>query len=411
LTYRSALRIVVAVLLGACLLSAPVVAIDEPIVVLVSIDGWRWDYTDRAKAPRLRALAAQGVRAEGLIPSFPPKTFPNHYTLVTGLYPEHHGIVSNTIDDPKFPGRFTMSAATASDPRWWGGEPVWITAMRQGQRAASMFWPGSEVAGHQPTYWRPFDDTVTNGGRVDQVLEWLALPADRRPSFVTLYFSEVDHVGHDQGPDSQAVLDAAAHVDTALGALVDGIRQLNLIDRTTFVVVSDHGMSQLSEQRVVFLDDYLHLSSVDVVEWSPNLSLVPRTTTVDQVYRALSGKHPALTVYRREAMPAALHYRGNDRIPPIIGLAEDGWRITSHQRFLDARAAGTLPRGDHGYDPKNRSMHGLFVVAGPRVRRGIVVPRFSNVHVYDFLCRILGVAPARNDGDPDALRRFMIDDR
>ena len=410
LTYRAAVRVVVAVLLGAWLLSAPIVAIDEPpIVVLVSVDGWRWDYTERAKVPNLRGLAAQGVRAEGLIPSFPPKTFPNHYTIVTGLYPAHHGIVSNVIDDRTFPERFTMSADTAKDPRWWGGEPVWITAMLQGRRTASMFWPGSEVIGRQPTYWRPFDDTVPNGVRVRQVLDWLALPADRRPSFVTLYFSEVDHVGHEHGPDSQAVLEAAAHVDAALGELVEGVRRLNLLDRTTFVVISDHGMSQLSEQRVIFLDDYLDLSSVDIVEWSPNLGLVPRSISVDQVYRTLKRRHPALTVYRREETPVALHYRDNGRIPPIIGLAQDGWMITSHRRFSDARAAGEMLHGDHGYDPKYRSMHGLFVAAGPRVRPGVVAPRFSNVHVYDFLCQILGVVPARNDGDPSALRRFLKD--
>jgi predicted AlkP superfamily pyrophosphatase or phosphodiesterase len=311
------------------------------------------------------------------------------------------------IDDRALSERFTMSAETAKDPRWWGGEPVWITAMRQGRRTASMFWPASEVIGRQPTYWRPFDDTVPNGARVDQVLEWLALPADRRPSFVTLYFSEVDHAGHEQGPDSQAVLDAAVHVDAALGALVEGVRRLNLLDRTTFIVVSDHGMSQLSEQRVIFLDDYLDLSSVNIVDWSPNLGVGPRSMSVDQIYRALKGRHPALTVYKREEMPAALHYRDNGRIPPIIGLARDGWTITSHRRLSESRATGELSHGDHGYDPKYRSMHGVFVAAGPRVRAGVVAPRFSNVHVYDFLCRILGVVPAPNDGDPRVLRRFL----
>ena len=155
-----------------------------PIVVLISFDGWRWDYIDRAEVPHLRALASRGVRADGLIPSFPSKTFPNHYTLVTGLYPEHHGIVSNVIVDPGFPERFTMTSQTAKTARWWGGEPLWNTAMRQGRRAASMFWPGSEapIGGLRPTYWRPYDEAMPNAARVAQVLEWLALPADRQPA-------------------------------------------------------------------------------------------------------------------------------------------------------------------------------------------------------------------------------------
>jgi predicted AlkP superfamily pyrophosphatase or phosphodiesterase len=181
---------------------------------------------------------------------------------------------------------------------------------------------------------------------------------------------------------------------------------LNLFDRTTFVIVSDHGMSQLSEQRVIFLDDYLDLSTVDIVDWTPNLGVVPRSMSVDQVYRTLKGRHPALSVYRRDETPAAFHYRDNPRIPPIVGLAADGWRITSHQRFSDARAAGTLPQGDHGYDPKYRSMHGVFVAAGPRVRAGGVAPRFSNLDVYDFLCELLGIVPAPNDGNPSTLRAF-----
>ena len=250
----------------------------KPILVLVSFDGWRWDYIKRAAVPNLRALADRGVRAEGLIPSFPSKTFPNHYTLVTGLYPAHHGIIANNIRDPDFPARFTMGSQTARDARWWGGEPLWVTAIRQGLIASSMFWPGSEAAiqGVRPSEWKPFDDSMPNADRVQQVLDWLALPPDRRPSFVTLYFSEVDHAGHDFGPESPEVLEAARHLDDALGRLVSEIRKLGLLEQTTFVVVSDHGMSELSERRVIFLDDYIDLAKVEVVDWTPVLELAPR---------------------------------------------------------------------------------------------------------------------------------------
>jgi predicted AlkP superfamily pyrophosphatase or phosphodiesterase len=399
----------VLIALTLCVVAGAAQENSGPIVVLISFDGWRWDYITRAKAPNLQALASEGARAEGLIPSFPPKTFPNHYTIVTGLYPENHGIISNVIADPNFPQRFTMAAPTAKDARWWGGEPLWVTAIRQKQRAASMFWPGSEapIGGIRPTYWRPFDDGVPNAARVKQVLDWLALPPDRRPSFVTLYFSEVDQAGHDHGPDSRQVLEAASHLDAALGQLTSGIRNLNLLDRTSVVVVSDHGMSQLSNSRIIFLDDYLDLSRVDVIEWTPNLALAPRSSSVDEIYRALKDKHPALAVYKREEVPAHLHYRDSDRIQPIVGLADDGWTITSHARQLALSMSDRNEGGAHGYDPRHKSMHGLFVAAGPRIRQGVVVPEFENVHIYNFLCEILGLTPAKNDGDPAALRNLL----
>jgi predicted AlkP superfamily pyrophosphatase or phosphodiesterase len=380
-----------------------------PILVLISFDGWRWDYITRAKAPNLQQLASNGVHAEGLIPVFPSKTFPNHYTIVTGLYPERHGIISNVMVDPDFPQRFTMAAPTARDARWWGGEPLWVTAIGQNQRSAAMFWPGSEapIAGIRPTYWRPFDDGLPNAERVKQVLDWLALPADQQPSFVTLYFSEVDEAGHEHGPDSRQVLEAAARLDQALGQLLSGIASLNLTDRTNLVVVSDHGMSQLSNKRIIFLDDYIDLSRVDLIEWTPNLGLRPLAGSVDEIYRALKDKHPALAIYKREEIPEHLHYRNNNRIPPIVGLADEGWTITSHARHLAMSIAGRSEGGAHGYDPRYKSMHGLFVVAGPRIRQKMVVPAFENVHIYNLLCEALGLSPAKNDGDPAVVRSFL----
>lgn len=380
-----------------------------PIVVLISFDGWRWDYIDRTEVPHLRALASRGVRADGLIPSFPSKTFPNHYTVVTGLYPEHHGIVSNVIADPGFPERFTMASQTAKTARWWGGEPLWNTAMLQGRRAASMFWPGSEapIGGLRPTYWRPYDGAVPNAARVAQVLEWLALPADRQPAFITLYFSDVDTAGHEHGPDSAEVKQAAAHLDRMLGDLMDGARQLNLMDRLNVVVVSDHGMSQLSDQRIIYLDDYIDVSTVSVTEWSPNLGLAPRSGPVEAIYAALKGKHPSLAIYKREETPAHLHYRNNQRIPPIVGLADEGWRIATRGMAAADWAAGRTNGGAHGYDPTLKSMHGLFVAAGPRVREGLRAPAFENVHIYNFLCALLGLKPSPNDGDPSVTEPLL----
>ena len=382
---------------------------ERPILILVSLDGWRWDYLDRAQTPNLRKLAAAGVRAEGLIPSFPSKTFPNHYTIVTGQWPEHHGIISNTMVDRSIgPDRFTMTSATAKDARWWGAEPIWVTAIRQGQRASTMFWPGAEapIGGIRPTDWLPYSDSYHNADRVKQVLGWLARPEGQRPTFITLYFSDVDSAGHEFGPESKEVLAAAARLDALVGTLVDGVKHLGLSNRTNYVVVSDHGMSQLSRDRVITLDDYLDLSTVDVVEWSPVLQIIPSSGTVEDVYRALKGRHPSLAVYRREEMPAHLHYRTNPRIPPIIGLADDGWTITSRLRNV-ARAVGGGERGDHGYDPYYRSMLGLFIASGPQFRQGALVPAFEDIQVYELMCRVLALTPAKNDGDPALASRFL----
>jgi predicted AlkP superfamily pyrophosphatase or phosphodiesterase len=410
---RAALLLLLALAGGIVRPAAPRAQQDRPggpILVLVSLDGWRWDYLDRVKAPNLRALAARGVRARALIPVFPTLTFPNHYTIVTGLYPARHGIVANTFTDPAFPERFTMSAATARDARWWGGEPVWVTAIRQGRLAGAMFWPGAEVAinGVRPTYWQPFDDAYPNQDRIDKVLGWLALPAGQQPSMITLYFSDVDHAGHDHGPDSHELEQAAARLDAALGRLVDGVRAQRLESRVNFVVVSDHGMTPASDERLVFLDDYVDLSTIDVVNWESLLQIVPRPGATDSVYRRLRGRVPHLTIFRKHEIPRRLHYRSNPRIPPIVGIPDAGWNVTSRARQQRRTDDRLRPRaGAHGYDPDAPDMHGLFVAAGPAIRSGILADAFENIHIYEFLCAILRLTPAKNDGDPAVTRRFL----
>jgi len=399
----------IAVALALALATAAAQRTAAPILVLISFDGFRWDYPDRGETPNLNALAARGVRARGLIPSFPSVTFPNHYTIVTGLYPAHHGIVANNMADPRWPERFSMTAPTSRDARWWGGEPVWVTARRQNLRSAAVFWPGSEapIGGVFANYRTAFDDAMPNVDRVNHALDLLALPEGERPSLLTLYFSEADHIGHDYGPDSLEMPEALRHLDASLGLLEAGLRQLRLLDRTDLVVVSDHGMAPLSDSRVVFLDDYVDLSRVDVVDWGETVQLRPRSGPVEEIYRAIKGKHPSMTVYTRDELPARFHYRDNARIQPILALAAEGWEITSHARWQADLARHRKRGGAHGYDPRLPSMHGIFAAAGPDVTRGLVAPEFENIHVYDFLCGVLGLTPAKNDGDPAVTHAFL----
>ncbi|MEO8448332.1 MAG: ectonucleotide pyrophosphatase/phosphodiesterase, partial [Gemmatimonadota bacterium] len=350
-------------------------------IVLLSLDGFRWDYLDRPEAVSLRALAGRGVRAERMIPSFPTKTFPNHYTIVTGLYPEHHGIVANTMWDSTIGRRFTMSdTSTVRDARWWGGEPIWVTAIRQGRKSAAMFWPGSEapIGGILPTYYRRYDGAVPNVDRVRQVLAWLTLPKDRAPVIVTLYMSDVDGAGHQFGPDAPQTSAAIARVDQAVGVLARGLDSLGLAGSVNVIVVADHGMTAVSRDRSIYLDDYIELSTIDVVDWTPVGAIIPKPGHEAEVYERLRGKNPHLAVYRKRDVPARFHFNAHPRITPLVLIADEGWSITSHARQ-------PVDGGAHGYDNALPSMGALFAAAGPAFKRGLVVPPFSNVHLYDLM--------------------------
>jgi predicted AlkP superfamily pyrophosphatase or phosphodiesterase len=388
-------------------------AVEAPqsTVILVSLDGWRWDYHTMAPVPNLRGLMARGVRAEGLIPSFPSKTFPNHYTVVTGLYPGHHGVVGNVMRDPRTGRLFTMQKREeVADPMWWGGEPIWVTVIKAGGRASAFFWPGSEapIGGIRPTFWEPYQHEKPNDTRIDQVLAWLDLPEAERPSFMTLYMSDVDGAGHTYGPDSQELVQALERVDMSIGRLVRGIEQRELTDTVNLIIVSDHGMAETSRQRVVIVDELVPLADGEIVDLNPTLGIWPRPGREDTLYRRLSSAHPRLSVYRRGETPAHWHHRDHERVPPIIGVADEGWSLVRRASITDAFKRN--PRrigGNHGYDPQVRSMQGLFVAAGPAFKSKVVVPAFENVNIYNVMCQILGVTPAKNDGDPAFARSVL----
>ena len=398
-------RLLWLVALVACAPPRPTAPATGHTTILVSLDGFRWDYIDRPYAVQLRAVAARGVRARRMVPAFPSKTFPNHYTLVTGLYPEHHGIIANTMWDDEIGKTFSLGGRDVMvDPRWWGGEPLWVTAVKHGRKSASYFWPGSDlpINGVLPTYYHVYDGKVANAARVRGVLDWLGLPPDSAPLFVTVYMSDVDNAGHDFGPDAPQTDSAIARVDTIIGALVSGIAAAGLSERVNVVVVADHGMTATSPERDIFLYDYIDSSQVIVVDWSPVAAITPRDGQEEAVYARLKGAHPQLAVYRKGDIPARFHYQAHPRITPIVAVAADGWHIARRSRPLRG------PGGDHGYDPALPSMGALFVAAGPAFKRGVVVEPFQSVHVYELLARITGLPPRPNDGSLDSVRPMLI---
>ena len=380
---------------------------DAPTVILVSFDGFRHDYLDRYPTPNFDRVAAAGVRADGLIPSFPTLTFPNHYSIATGQYPARHGLVGNTMYDPGFDATYAMRDREAvGDGRWYGGEPIWVTAETQGMTTASYFWVGTEapVAGIRPTRWKPYDGDVPYEARADSVLAWLDLPAPERPHLVLLYFSAVDSAGHRHGPDSPEVAAAVARVDAVLGHLLDGIAARPVADRTNVVLVSDHGMAQPDMAQAVVVTDYVDLpDDVQTMTAGPELMLWLDEAVADSLDAILDASlPPSVRSYTRGELPEIWRFSGSPRIPPLVLVAERPALVGLPRHF--ERPWG----GVHGYAPEDPTMHGLFLAAGPDITPAGRIAAFENVHLYPFLTALLGLRPnAEVDGKARVLEPLL----
>ncbi|MGB8802111.1 MAG: ectonucleotide pyrophosphatase/phosphodiesterase [Candidatus Acidiferrales bacterium] len=369
----------------------------KPYVILVSLDGFRYDYPRIYHSPNLDFLGTRGASApEGMIPAYPSITFPNHYTIVTGLYPEHHGIVANSFYDPARKQVYSYrDEQTVTDGTWYGGTPLWVLAEQQGMRSACFFWPGSEanIQGTLPTYYMKYDAKYPNRNRVEQVLQWLQLPAEKRPHFITLYFSDVDSAGHAHGPDSPEVASAVREVDDQIGRLIEGLATLNL--RADVIVVADHGMAKV-EGDWINLDQYF---DTRLLEKSVESFMYPRSEeAAAKIYAALDGKSDKFQVYRSASVPAGLHFEGNPREgdPVVVATGPYLLRVNAPPPAAaansDAMHAAGPPAGMHGYDPANmKEMRAIFFAAGPDIRAGAKVAPFENVNLYPLIAHILGL--------------------
>jgi len=378
--------------------AGPALADPAPLI-LISIDGFRADYLNRGISPTLSALAAGGVHAQRMIPSFPSVTFPNHTALITGQVPDHNGIINNTFADPAIAGHFTMAS---HEEAWWAqSTPLWITAERAGLRTAVEFWPGVGVAhaGVKPSLWNDYDHAVTPEARVDAVLGWLDLPPAQRPRFVAMYFEAVDSAGHNFGPDSSQVNHAVAMIDSAVGRLVAGLKARGLA--ANLIVVADHGMAAVGADNLVLIDDLIDLGAAHVVFDGTILGIdFPRTGAGDAARHVLLTNPPHMQCWDKAHVPADLHYGNNPRVPAVVCQVATGWLALTraeHERGLATHPG--LEKGAHGYDIHDPRMGALFIAHGPAFRAGLTIAPFPNVDVYPLMANVLGIAPLPNDGN------------
>ena len=370
-------------------------------VVLVSIDGFRHDYAKLYGATHLEAIAKAGASVpDGMLPVYPSLTFPNHYSLVTGLYPEHHGIVANSFYDPARKERYAYNdPKTVTDGSWYRGVPLWSLAEKQGMRAACFFWPGSEaeIAGERPSYYLKYDGTVPDDERVEQVVAWLKLPPEKRPHFITLYFEEVDHAGHEYGPDAPETRAAVRHVDGEIGALRSKLGKLHLpID---LVVVSDHGMAA-EQGGWIDLDQYADFTGVETVG---ALMYPDSEAAAAKLYAKLRIQSDKFKVYRRSKMPNELNYTGEPRIGDPVVVATGPYSIRVHGPS-DPAKQHPPNKGVHGYDPHIMpQMYAIFYAEGPDIRKGVTLKPFENVNLYPFVAEILGLDAPATDGSASVL--------
>ncbi|CAM0880219.1 unnamed protein product [Alopecurus aequalis] len=387
-------------------LSRSLSKLQKPVVLLISTDGFRFGYQYKAPNPHLRRLIANGTSAvEGLIPVFPTLTFPNHYSIVTGLYPSSHGIINNFFPDPISGDQFNMGS---HEPKWWLGEPLWVTAADQGVQASTFFWPGSEVNKGSwdcpAKYCQHYNESVPFEERVDAILGYFDLPVDEMPQLLTLYFEDPDHQGHQVGPDDPAITEAVENIDEMIGRIIAGLEARGVFEDVNIIWVGDHGMVGTCDQKLVFLEDlapWIEVESDWVLSTTPLLAIKPSegvspAEVVAKMNEGLgSGKvknGEYLKVYLKEDLPTRLHYSESYRIPPIIGLVNEGYKV--EKKRSNSQECG----GAHGYDNAFFSMRTMFAAHGPRFERGKTVPSFENVEIYNVIASILNLRPASNNG-------------
>ncbi len=385
---------------------------NDDIVIMIGIDGLRSDFIDKYPAPELNKIANNGVRAEYMTAVMPSLTFVNFYSLATGLYAENTGITSNMPYSRKFSE--AMDRTMHGQSRWWGGEPIWVSAEKQGVKTAAMFWLGSEaeIKGLRPSIWNKYDHFKPNKDRVKEVLSWLDLPKSERPRFITLYFSDVDSAAHRYGPNSVEVANAIKEVDNRIADLRKGISSLGLDERVNLVIVSDHGMSETSKDRMIYLDDYIDFDEVFIPRFEGKagaslgafVNIYLEKNNLDEIYNKLKDKNPHMRVYKFKDIPKKWYLDNYDRMGDIFIVADAGWLIWG--KGLKSRYKNP-PKGMHGFDVFHPEMRASFLAIGPGFKKSFKARPIESVDVYSINAHLLGIKPAKTDGDFERVKEIF----
>ncbi|HPD95829.1 MAG TPA: ectonucleotide pyrophosphatase/phosphodiesterase [Tenuifilaceae bacterium] len=375
----------------------------DSYVILISLDAFRWDYNTIYQTPTLNDIASKGVKAKSLISCYPSKTFPNHYSIATGLHPDHHGIVNNSFYDKDL-GYFRLGdRKSVENGNFYKGEPIWVTAEKQGKKTASYYWVGSEapIEGIQPTYWKRYDQNIPFVNRIDTVISWLSLPENKRPRLITFYYHEPDMISHKYGPVSDQTKEVVEQLDSLLGVFITRLQALPIANKINIIVVSDHGMTETSSERVINLSNYVSKDWFQYISGgNPVYSLQPKKENYNEALEKLKTiKH--LNVWKRNEIPKRYVYGTNPRINDLLLEPELGWSLswTDNVQRYDG--------GTHGYDNMQPDMQGIFYAMGPAFKSGYEHDSFQNIDIYPLIARILGLKPAKVDGNLNEVKDML----
>ncbi|EHH53087.1 hypothetical protein EGM_13651 [Macaca fascicularis] len=365
---------------------------DQQNVLLVSFDGFRWDYLYKVPTPHFHYVMKYGVHVKQVTNVFITKTYPNHYTLVTGLFAENHGIVANDMFDPIQNKSFSLDHMNIYDSKFWEeATPIWITNQRAGHTSGAAMWPGTDVEIHKcfPTHYMPYNESVSFEDRVAKIIEWFT--SEEPINLGLLYWEDPDDMGHHLGPDSPLMGPVISDIDNKLGYLIQMLKKAKLWDTLNLIITSDHGMTQCSEERLIELDQYLDKDHYTLIDQSPVAAILPKEGKFDEVYEALTHAHPNLTVYKKEEIPERWHYKYNNRIQPIIAVADEGWHILQNK-------SNDFLLGNHGYDNALAEMHPIFLAHGPAFRKNFSKEAMNSTDLYPLLCHLLNITAMPHNG-------------
>ncbi|MDH6316695.1 putative AlkP superfamily pyrophosphatase or phosphodiesterase [Parabacteroides sp. PF5-5] len=371
-------------------------------VVVLSLDGFRSDYIGKAKTPTLDSLAKVGVKS-AFRPSFPSVTFPNHYTLATGLHPDHHGLVNNFFYAPDLDLTYRLGDNTAvTNPDFYGGEPIWNTAEKQGVKTGVYFWVGSEAPVQKmwPSICKPYDKSIPYTNRADSVISWLERPKKERPRLVMWYIEEPDGIGHSATPEGVATYEMIEKLDSVLNYYFTKARKLKDFKKIDFIVLSDHGMATYYPDKYVNLNDYLPRDSFDYVFDGVPTLLYPKKSYVDSALAILQNV-PHIKAYKKDEVPEQFVYRKNPRIGDIVVIPDIGTYVQFRPESRPRLAA------THGYDNFAPEMEAIFYAAGPSFKKNTVLPVMANVNLYLIIANLLNLDPAPNDGDIEVVKKLF----